>query len=91
MVTPAQSTQCPQVTQGLEINTVADGYIVYHTEYNRVHFLNPTATLILELCDGRHTEADFPKLVQSAFGLPAPPIEEVANCLKTLRTEGLIF
>jgi hypothetical protein len=79
------------MAQGLEVNTIIDGYIVYHTERERVHFLNPTATLILELCNGRHAEGDLPRLLQSAFDLPTPPVEEVAICLQTLRAEGLII
>jgi hypothetical protein len=87
----SQSKQCPRLAQGVEINEVADGYIVYQAERDRVHYLNPTAALILELCNGRNAEADLPELLQSAFTLPASPIDEVQACLETLRTEGLIL
>jgi len=46
--------------------------------------------LILELCNGRNAAADLPELLQSAFDLPDAPVEEVEECLRTLRTEGLV-
>lgn len=87
---PESLERFPKSAQGLEINTVADGYIVYQSERDRVHYLNQTAALILELCNGRNPEAALPELLQSAFDLPNAPVEEVEECLKTLRTEGLV-
>ena len=80
----------PVMAPELEINTVADGYIVYQPDRNKVHHLNPTAVLLLELCNGRNSEADLPRLVQMAYDLAEPPVKEVAACLETLRKEGLI-
>jgi hypothetical protein len=80
----------PKTSQGLQINAVTDGYIVYQIDRDRVHYLNQTAALILELCNGRNQAAAFPELLQSAFDLPDAPIEEVEECLRTLRTEGLV-
>lgn len=84
-------SQFPKTAEGLEINAVADGYVIYHSEQDRVHYLNPTAALVLELCNGRNAESVLPELLQSAFGLSAPPTAEVETCLKTLRTEGLVL
>jgi len=80
----------PVMAPDLEINEVADGYIVYQPDRDRVHYFNQTAALILELCNGRNAETDLPELVRSAYDLAAPPTEEVAECLQTLRKEGLI-
>jgi hypothetical protein len=81
---------CPMPTPNLEINPVPDGYIVYQADRDRVHHLNATAAILMDLCNGRNTEADMPELVRLAFNLPAPPVEEVRECLRTLRQEGLI-
>lgn len=82
--------QYPHVAAGVEVNEVADGYIVHQPDRARVHYLNHTAAIVMELCNGRNAEADMAGLLQAAYGLSAPPAEEVDECLKTLRREGLI-
>lgn len=74
----------------LEINPVNDGYVVYQPTHDRVHHLNQTAALVLELCNGRHAPDEMARLLQLAWQLPATPAEEVAACLAVLREEGLI-
>jgi hypothetical protein len=81
----------PVKAPDLEINEVTDGYIVYQPDRDRVHYLNQTAALILELCNGRNAEANLPELLRLAWDLSEPPVEEVAECLETLRKEGLII
>ena len=80
----------PTKAPELEINTVADGYIVYDAGRNRVHYLNQTAALVFELCNGGNTVEEMPKILQSLYELTASPAEEVAECLASLRSEGLI-
>jgi Coenzyme PQQ synthesis protein D (PqqD) len=80
----------PELIPGLEVNEVADGYIVHQQDRGRVHYLNHTAAVVMELCNGRNAAADLPRLLQLAYGLSAPPAEEVEACLTTLRREGLI-
>ncbi len=87
---PSAESRKPLMAPNLEINEVADGYIVYQPDRDRVHYLNQTAALLLELCNGQNAEADLPELVRSAWDLAAPPSEEVAECLEALRKEGLI-
>jgi hypothetical protein len=81
---------CPQVSEGIEINKVSDGYIVYQPERDRVHYLNHTAVLLLELCDGKTRAGDLAELLKSAFALSAPPTSEVSECLAKLFEEGLV-
>jgi hypothetical protein len=43
---------------GLEIQLTDEGAVVEDSTRDRVHFLNPTAALVLSLCDGSlHPEA----------------------------------
>jgi Coenzyme PQQ synthesis protein D (PqqD) len=84
------SSACPRVTEGIAINEVPDGYVIYDPKRDRVHYLNQTAVLILELCNGQVAASDLPALVQNAFDLPEPPAEEVEKCLQTLFDEGLV-
>jgi hypothetical protein len=87
---PDATEQFPERVSGLEVNEVADGYIVHQPDRARVHYLNNTAAIVMELCNGRNAEADLPRLLQLAFELSAPPAVEVEECLTTLRREGLI-
>jgi len=84
------ATSRPDKTDGLEINPVTDGYIIYQAERDRVHYLNQTAALVFELCNGRNSSDDLARMVQEAWQLSSPPLEEVADCLDSLRKEGLI-
>ena len=83
-------TECPKHAKGVEINQVADGYVVYQPSRDRVHYLNQTATIVLELCNGKNDAAQIASLLQAAYELPAIPLEEVNGCLSQLRAEGLI-
>lgn len=80
----------PRRAQGIEINPVPDGYIVYQPVRDRVHYLNHTAVLVLELCTGRVRAGDIASLIQGAYDLPDPPTAEVATCLDSLATEQLV-
>lgn len=79
----------PKKSDGLEVDEVEDGFVIYQPERDRVHYLNPTATLILELCDGTLTAEQIAELVGQTFDLAAPPAEEVNEALATLAAEGL--
>jgi hypothetical protein len=87
---PMRSLECPSSVSGLEINPVADGYIVYQPARDRIHYLNATAAVVLELCNGRNAAGELPELLRLAFDLAEPPVEAVATCLETLAHEGLI-
>jgi hypothetical protein len=80
----------PRKAEDIEINEVADGYVVYHASRDRVHYLNHTAILVLEFCTGDNDRHKIVELVQTAYELPEPPETEIADCLDLLRGEGLI-
>jgi coenzyme PQQ synthesis protein D (PqqD) len=75
---------------GLDQSEVNDGYIIYDAARDRVHFLNPTGAIVLELCDGQRSAADMARFLAASFGLAAPPDAAVRDCLATLLAEGLI-
>jgi hypothetical protein len=80
----------PQPAEGLDIHEVPDGLVVYDPAADRVHYLNPTASVVLSLCDGNRTPADLAELVRSAWGLDEAPVAEVAACVEQLRGEGVL-
>ena len=80
----------PKIAEGIDINEVEDGYVIYQSEKDKVHYLNKTAVLVLESCTGKNTQADITAIVKDAYGLDQPPEKEVADCLNTLKEEGLV-
>jgi len=84
------TTPRPQRAAGLELNEADDGMIVFQESTDRVHHLNPTAAVILELCDGTRTSGEIAAAVAEVFGLASPPEAETAGCLEDLAREGLI-
>lgn len=83
-------TDRPVRAPGIEINEVEDGYVVYHPARERVHYLNHTAAVVLELCTGANEVERIAHLLASAYELPEPPAEEIEDCLAQLRAEGLV-
>jgi hypothetical protein len=81
---------CPRPVAGIQVNEVADGYVIYDPNRERVHYLNHTAVVLLELCTGHVKAGDLPGLLQTAYGLPEPPVVEVTECLEKLFREGLV-
>ena len=80
----------PRQADGIEINKVADGYIVYQPAEDRVHYLNHTAALVFEFCNGRNSPQAIAEAVGDLFDLPQPPAQEVVDCLDNLCRERLI-
>jgi hypothetical protein len=80
----------PKQIEGLEVNQLVDGYVVYQPDRDRVHYLNPTAVLVLEMCTGAVRADEIPRLLKEAYDLSEPPTNEVAECLTKLLDEGLI-
>src|SRR5258708_13483039 len=79
-----------QRAPGLEINEATDGFLVYQPDRDRLHNLNASAMLVLESCDGTRRVGDLPALLADAFGLAAPPNDDVAACVDNLLREGLL-
>jgi hypothetical protein len=71
--------------QDIEVHIVDGQCVVYDTNADRVHYLNPTAALVLELCDGSRSLEDIAALVQEAYALPIAPLDEVSRCLRSFR------
>ena len=80
----------PMRIEGLEIREVENGFMVSHSLDSRVHRLNHTAVVVLELCDGRRSAANIAEQVRTVFGLSSPPIQEVGAVLAQMTEQGLV-
>jgi len=90
MADDLKAEDLPTRTKGLEVHLVDDQFVIYEAKTDRVHFLNASAALILEFCDGKHSVAEIVTLVGEAYSLADAPVEEVHAGLRSLLAEGLI-
>lgn len=84
------SSRTPRQVAGLEVHDTDDGLVIYQMSADRVHYLNPSAAVIFELCTGEHTAEQIVDLVRIAWELDAPPSADVDACLAQLRGDGLV-
>ena len=80
----------PVRSDTIEINPVDDGYVVYDPDSDRVHYLNHTAAVVLELCTGANSLADIAAGVRAAYGLTDSLEMQVSECVDKLRAERLV-
>lgn len=76
--------------EGLELTTVPDGTMIYQASRERVHYLNPTATIVFQLCEEGKTVAEIEQFIADSFDLAEAPTESVQTCVKSLIDEGLV-
>jgi hypothetical protein len=78
-----------QVPQ-LEVHEVPDGYIVYQAQKDKVCYLNKTAALVFELCDGHRGDSDVIDRVTKIYDLTRSGQDEIKTCIDSLVKEGLV-
>ena len=76
--------------EGLDVNEVPDGYVIYQIEADRVHYLNKTAAMVFELCDG-HPPEDVVARVGKMFEVEGTGDGEIEACIQSLLKEGLVL
>ncbi len=79
----------PVKVPGVEVNEVADGLVVFDPGAQQVHYLNSTASVVYELCDGRSTTAIIVSGALELFPDASSP-EIFVECLDDLAQRGLI-
>ena len=80
----------PIRNDSVEVDEVSDGYVVYDGSRDRVHYLNQTAAVIFEFCDGKHEPEDIVARVAKAFDLGPSAHDEIRAGLDSLLKEGLV-
>ena len=84
-------TDRPVLNDAIEINPGADGYVIYDPATDRVHFVNHTAALVVELCNGENTVADIAAALEAVFPSAGRLGTCVSDCVGTLRAEGIVY
>lgn len=80
----------PRKMDGLEVHQVTGQFVIYQPSDDAVHYLNPTAAVVLELCDGSLSITQIAEAIRDLYGLPAVPQEEVQRAIESLKQSGLV-
>ena len=80
----------PVRAAGIEIEEAGDGFIVYDPARDRVHYLNHTAALVLELATGKLDVQEIAVWIARAYSLEAAPTADVVRLVGELSGEGLL-
>jgi len=81
----------PRVRGDLAVVELDGEAVIYDEENERLHHLNPTATLIFGLCDGTGTIGDFASDIAEAYGLDRGQVEQqVRGLLREFRRSNLL-
>lgn len=60
------------------------------TRRQGLHYLNNTAAVVFQLCDGNLTVGEVTEQLRLAFGLAETPADLVEQCISDLRTKGIL-
>lgn len=85
----ADNNHEPDKVAGVEVNEVADGLVVFDPQTQQVHYLNSSASVVYELCDGRSTTGDIVARATDLFA-GAASADSLVECVGDLTRRGLI-
>jgi PqqD family protein of HPr-rel-A system len=79
----------PKVRDDLTVVELDGEAVVYDEASNRLHHLNPTATIIFNLCDGQSTIRELAEDISTAFEVDTREVEQqVRTMLREFRQQG---
>jgi hypothetical protein len=88
--TGAPQLERPIQAGGLDIQEVASGLIVHQVGRDGLHFLNNSAAVVFQLCDGNHTLPEISAQLALAFGLAEVRADLAEQCVSELRAKGVV-
>ncbi len=88
---PAGTGPCFQQAAGVSAEIVGTQFALHDPATGQVHFLNESAALIWDLCDGTRTLSDITREVARLYSRPVELVaSDVERVLAELRTSGLL-
>ncbi|ODS31718.1 MAG: hypothetical protein SCARUB_03154 [Candidatus Scalindua rubra] len=57
----------PSAKEGVKLEELDDGCVLYDTEKDEVHSLNITAASVWACCDGKHTIKEIADVIEKCF------------------------
>jgi PqqD family protein of HPr-rel-A system len=81
----------PKFRQDLTVVELDGEAVIYDDESGELHHLNPTATIVFNLCDGTATIKELSAEIAAAFSQPADEVErQVRTLLREFRKVNLL-
>jgi hypothetical protein len=86
------SIETPVRNPSVVSKKLGDETVLYDQAGRAIHVLNPTAVIVWDMCDGRHTAQDMARSLRSGFqtGQDTDILEDVKGIVKRFRAEGLL-
>ena len=84
------STPNPIRSEGLEVDEADDGLVVFDPRTDTVHHLNPSASVIFDLCDGSRDADAIAALLAEVYELEEPAHDDALAGLRDLAERRLI-
>ena len=81
----------PKVRDDLTVVQLDGEAVIYDERTTTLHHLNPTATMVFDLCDGTCTMKEMSADISQAFAVPADEVEpQVRSLVRKLRKASLL-
>jgi hypothetical protein len=80
----------PRAVEELEVTEVEDGLVVYDPKRNRVHYLDPVASVVFTLCDGARNRHHIIEATTGLFKSSDVSTRDVEACVEQLEDERVL-
>lgn len=81
----------PSVKEGIDIEQLDDGCILYNTQNDDVHSLNSTAAFIWSCCDGKHSVERIVTIIEENFKPKRETVlQDIIKIIKGFSKKGLL-
>jgi coenzyme PQQ synthesis protein D (PqqD) len=81
----------PKVRSDLTVVELEGEAVIYDDLTSQIHYLNRTATIVFNLCDGTSTVQEFAGDIADAFSLPPQEVErQVRSLIRSFREAGFL-
>ena len=82
----------PVRRQDITARDIGGETLLYSVDEKAIHLLNPTAKLIWDLCDGKHTVEDMERAVRASFSVAEghDAAADIRRTLEVFANKGLL-
>ncbi|GJQ60346.1 MAG: PqqD family protein [Candidatus Scalindua sp. AMX11] len=81
----------PIAKEGVDLEELEDGCVLYDTQKDEVHSLNATAAFIWTCCDGEHSVEEITTIVEKCFNSECKTVlKDVIEIVNTFSEKSLL-